>query len=119
MLQGHLNEYQRSAVATATVPKATRLAYCGFKLAGEAGEVSEKLGKGIREGHAGWYGRRGFRVTPTLRDAIKKELGDVLWYVAVMADCLGFTLEEIAAGNLAKLADRKARGVLHGNGDDR
>lgn len=47
------------------------------------------------------------------------EISDVLWYLAAAARELGFTLEEIATYNLAKLADRKARGVLAGSGDNR
>ncbi|MEL7340628.1 MAG: MazG nucleotide pyrophosphohydrolase domain-containing protein [Bacteroidota bacterium] len=50
---------------------------------------------------------------------MKKEMGDVLWYLAVGADEFGLSLSEIAAANIEKLASRKARGVIQGSGDDR
>ena len=53
------------------------------------------------------------------REDIAKELGDVLWYVAVLADYLDLSLDDIATANLAKLASRQERGVLGGNGDNR
>jgi NTP pyrophosphatase (non-canonical NTP hydrolase) len=52
-------------------------------------------------------------------DGLKKELGDVLWYLAALASDLGVTLEEVAAGNVAKLRSRAERGVLGGSGDNR
>ena len=53
------------------------------------------------------------------RQGLNKELGDVLWHVAVIASELGFSLEEIADANLSKLASRMERGVIQGSGDDR
>lgn len=102
-----LNEYQTQAQLTAVFPKSAALTYLPLKLNGEAGEVAEKIGKWIRDG-----GRLD-------KEAVAKELGDVLWYVAVMASTLGYTLDEIATMNLNKLADRQARGKIKGSGDDR
>ena len=81
--------------------------YLTLQLCSEAGEVGAKLAKYYRDGGQ----------LPL--EAMKKELGDVLWYVAVLASWLGVRLSDIANGNLNKLADRKARGVLGGSGDDR
>ena len=52
-------------------------------------------------------------------EGLKKELGDVLWYLAALASDLGVTLEEVAAGNVAKLRSRAERGVIGGSGDNR
>jgi NTP pyrophosphatase (non-canonical NTP hydrolase) len=52
-------------------------------------------------------------------EAIGGELGDVLWYVAVLAADLGMSLEAIAADNLAKLEARMGRGTIGGGGDRR
>ena len=110
-----LDDYQAQARTTALYPQAARVLYPTLKLAGEAGEVAEKLGKLMRdEGYLPGAELSGAQV-----DALAKELGDVLWYVANLAADLDLRLDEVAAKNLAKLASRKARGVLHGSGDDR
>ncbi len=59
------------------------------------------------------------KVTPEFKEAMRKELGDVLWYLAETAGYLGVNLSEVAAGNLLKVLDRKARGTLGGSGDNR
>ena len=104
-----LNDYQEAAYATAVYPDSANIIYPALKLAGEAGEVSEKVGKFLR----GDYGYE------TLKKEVRKELGDVLWYVAALAEDLGISLEIIAQENLEKLHDRKERGVLKGSGDNR
>lgn len=110
-----LDEYQRRARETALYPRHARILYPSLKLAGEAGEVTEKLGKLIRdEGYV-----PGTDLSEAQRDALAKELGDVLWYVANLAADLGMPLDTVAARNLEKLADRKQRGVIGGSGDDR
>lgn len=80
-------------------------------LAGEAGEVLEKLKKVVRNNY-------GILTGPDI-EAIKKELGDVQWYIAVLADELGLTLEEIVQCNIDKLTDRQNRGVIKSEGDNR
>lgn len=89
--------------------------YPSSKLAGESGEIAEKLAKQIRDKGV----LRFADVSPEDREAIKQELGDVLWYVAEIAKQLRFRLSEIADANLAKLSGRVKRGTLLGDGDNR
>ena len=106
------NEYQEKARSTAIYPDiGNNLVYTVLGLAGEAGEVSEKLKKVIRDD--------GGKVSEKKREEFKKEAGDVLWYLANIAAELNTTLEEIAEKNIEKLFSRKARGVLQGSGDNR
>lgn len=108
-----LNGYQEQASATAIYPGrggGIGLAYVGLGL-GEAGEVQGKIKKVLRDD--------GGTLTPEARTAIAKEAGDLLWYLAMLADELDLTLSAIAEANLAKLADRAGRGVLTGSGDER
>ncbi len=81
--------------------------YATTGLAGEAGEVANKITKFIRDG--------GQLDT----DSLKKELGDVLWYIAAMARELEIDLEDIAITNVDKIQSRLARGKIGGSGDDR
>jgi NTP pyrophosphatase (non-canonical NTP hydrolase) len=106
-----LNEYQREAIKTA-VPQAETEAYMVLGLANEAGEVAGKLKKKMRQ-DATTHDPASFR------EAMKGELGDVLWYLAGVATVMGLSLGEIAAFNLAKLKDRQERGVIRGDGDKR
>lgn len=87
------------------------LLYCTLGLAGEAGEVAEKVKKMLRDDMG--------RLTQTRRLAIASEVGDVLWYALMLCDELGVSADDVAAGLLAKLADRKRRGVINGDGDRR
>lgn len=80
-------------------------------LAGESGEVTEKIKKILRD--------KAGVLSDEDKKAIVKELGDVLWYVAAISHLLGSDLETVANENLHKLADRYHRGVIHGSGDDR
>ena len=110
-----LNTYQQEAVKTAIYPGArtgsiTALAYLGLGL-GEAGEVQGKIKKIIRD--------EGGVITDEARVGIMKELGDVLWYVALISEELDINLDDVASANIAKLADRHGRGVLGGSGDER
>lgn len=80
-------------------------------LAGEAGEVVDKLKKIIRD--------KGGEVSDYDRGEVAKELGDTLWYVAMIARYLGLSLSEVAQGNIEKLESRYQRGKLGGSGDNR
>jgi len=94
----------------AEVKELLALAYDGLGL-GEAGEVQGKIKKIIRD-NGGYIGAES-------RIEIKKELGDILWYVASMCDNLGIKMEDVAQGNIEKLQGRRDRGTLHGSGDNR
>ena len=104
-----LDEYQMRAESTAIYPNEYAIVYPALGLTGEAGEVADKVKKIIRDGNSDLF----------YKDNIAKELGDVLWYVAILARDLGYSLEEIAQTNLDKLEDRKNRDMLKGSGDDR
>lgn len=104
------SEYQSSAKTTALYKD--KVTYTAFGLANEVGEVLGKLKKQLRD-KGGDYKEEEFKKN------IEKELGDVLWYVAMLADDLELNLGLIAVHNLEKLADRMNRGVIKGNGDNR
>lgn len=87
------------------------IAYLTLGLNGEAGEVAEKIKKIIRD--------KGGVVTELEKADLISELGDVLWYTTMIAHALGYSLKNVAASNIYKCCDRKSRGVIHGNGDDR
>ncbi|WP_105317858.1 nucleoside triphosphate pyrophosphohydrolase family protein [Thermus tenuipuniceus] len=106
-----LNEYQQEAKKTALYPEAYRLLYPTLGLAGEAGELANKVKKILRD-HGG-------NLSQATREDLVAELGDVLWYVAQLATDLGVSLEEVAQGNLAKLRSRLERGKIGGSGDNR
>jgi NTP pyrophosphatase (non-canonical NTP hydrolase) len=106
-----LNHYQQAARRTAIYAEQHRVIYPALGLASEAGEVAGKIKKVLRD--------QGGDFAQAPREAIMDELGDVLWYVAVLAGDLGLSRDEIAAADLDKLASRKARARLSGGGDRR
>ncbi len=96
------------------------LIYPALGLAGEAGEVVEKVKKLIRDDEMPLDENFNTSdIDPEKRQAIAYELGDVMFYIAMIADDIDYTLGEIAEMNLQKLADRKERGHLRGSGDNR
>ncbi|MGH2873519.1 MAG: nucleoside triphosphate pyrophosphohydrolase family protein [Solirubrobacteraceae bacterium] len=108
----NLSDYQARSRVTAVYPDAgANLLYPTLGLCGEAGEVAEKIKKMVRDD--------GGVLSEERREALSKELGDVLWYAAQLATEAGLDLGEIAERNLAKLLSRRERGALHGSGDDR
>lgn len=116
-----LNQYQDLAYETALYPgqgEFQGLCYCLFKLGGEAGEVLEKMGKLLRDRGIEFGSNPKTWPTDVLEN-FKKELGDILWYIGGVGKELGFTMQEIAECNVAKLQSRQQRGVVHGSGDDR
>lgn len=103
------NEYQKRAATTAVYDRKKAIEYLALGLAEEAGEVAGKFAKVFR----------GDKTLATQSTEIYKELGDVLWFVANLSREMGWDLSNVAAANLSKLADRQARGVLKGSGDNR
>jgi NTP pyrophosphatase (non-canonical NTP hydrolase) len=104
--------YQYQATQTAIFPKEKALEYLALGLTSEAGEVAGKVKKLIRDGED----VEGFELK---KIAIASEVGDVLWYCAMMAKEVGVPLNTIMKENLEKLHSRKERGKLSGSGDDR
>jgi NTP pyrophosphatase (non-canonical NTP hydrolase) len=104
--------YENLAGQTAIFPKDKALEYLALGMTSEAGEVAGKVKKLIRDGED----VEGFELK---KIAIASEIGDVLWYCAMMAKEVGVPLNTIMQENLRKLHDRKERGKLHGSGDDR
>jgi NTP pyrophosphatase (non-canonical NTP hydrolase) len=104
--------YERLAGETAIFPKEKALEYLALGLTSEAGEVAGKVKKLIRDGED----KEGFELK---KIAISHEIGDVLWYCAMMASEVGVPLNTIMKDNLEKLHSRKERGTLQGSGDDR
>ena len=106
-----LSFYQRKALQTAIYPEESRISYPAMGLAGEVGEVMNKIKKVYRD--------KGGVFDTTTKQEIASELGDVLWYLAVLSQDLGQDLDAVAEKNLNKLADRNERGVIAGSGDNR
>lgn len=116
----------------------SNLSYMTLGLVGEVGEFTSKIAKGIRKGEY-YIGKRlegniyfpsdnDLHYTPQLMSAqnqlekekeLMHELGDILWFCSGIAAVMGWTLEEVAQANIDKLASRKSRGVIEGNGDNR
>jgi NTP pyrophosphatase (non-canonical NTP hydrolase) len=102
-----LNHYQEQAATTAIYPQEVELEYLSLGLCSEAGEFAGKIAK--------WYRKD----NDFPRGDVIDELGDVLWFIAQMANHLEVPLSVIATNNLKKLASRQDRGVLQGSGDNR
>ncbi len=104
--------YQEKACETAIFPKKQAMEYLTLGLTGEAGEIANKVKKFIRDGAA----KDEYLAK---RIEIGYEIGDVLWYCAVLAEELEMNLGHIMEKNLEKLADRHKRGKISGSGDHR
>lgn len=109
------DEYQKAAIRSDTF-EPCGVSEVGFVekimgLSGEAGEAVDKFKKILRD-------KNGV-ISDEDKEAIVKELGDVMWYVASIARYLGVPLSEVAEKNIEKLDGRLKRGTLHGSGDNR
>jgi NTP pyrophosphatase (non-canonical NTP hydrolase) len=106
------DDYQRAAMRTARDRDAPdEFMHLVLGLVGEAGEIAEKVKKLVRDKNSD--------LEQLDREDMAVELGDVLWYTAVLADYLGLSLDDVARRNVDKLADRQRRAVLGGSGDNR
>ena len=110
------NEYQQLAAKTAIYRETSqmwlpRVMYCALGLASEAGEVAGQAKRIIRD-DGGELNNARWRM-------IVEEIGDVLWYCAMLAQEIRVDLDTVAKQNLMKLRDRRQRGVIHGEGGGR
>ena len=108
----NFTDYQTKSLVTAKYPAIGHgVIYPTLGLVNEAGEVAGKIKKVFRD--------KDGVISEETREALKAELGDVLWYLAQVSTELNLSLDEIAEYNLAKLLDRQARGKIRGDGDNR
>ncbi|HCX45214.1 TPA: hypothetical protein DGT35_01280 [Patescibacteria group bacterium] len=106
------DEYQEKSRETAVYPDlGSNFVYPTLGLVGEAGEVAEKIKKVMRD--------NGGELDEERKEALAKELGDVLWYLAQLATELKVSLNDVADINIKKLQDRYQRDAIKGSGDDR
>ena len=119
-----LNVYQKKAMETC-MPTCENISYMLLNLVGEVGEFSSKIAKGIRKGE--------FRIKENqlcfdpqnlteesltrVEESLMAECGDICWQLSGLCTIMGWDLEEVAEGNLKKLAERKKNGTIAGNGD--
>ena len=124
-----LNEYQDKAMSTC-LPESDNLFYMLANLIGEVGEFGSKAGKHMRKGklHITTTKRneegkilhtQAWNISREERQLMLSEIGDILWQTAGLAKVMGVTLEEVAEENLVKLASRKQRNIIAGDGDER
>lgn len=109
-----MNAYAEQTRKTALYPgrgETIGLLYTTLGLAGEAGEIANKVKKIIRDDN--------MELTEKKRQELKDELGDLFWYLARTCEEVGLNPSEVMQMNLDKLFDRKERGVIQGSGDDR
>ncbi|XLQ19793.1 MAG: nucleoside triphosphate pyrophosphohydrolase family protein [Candidatus Moraniibacteriota bacterium] len=106
------SEYQKKTRKHAVYPdKDNNFIFPVLGIAGETGEVAEKIKKVIRD--------KGGKINDETRAEIAKELGDVLWYIAQLATELNLNLDDVAEGNIKKTQSRLMRNKIHGDGDNR
>lgn len=106
------------------MPSCNNFTYMMLGLGGEMGELMGKVAKHVRKGEATIDHNQLLPLHPDgmseeAKAALKAELGDLQWFISGFAHVMGWTLEDVCQGNLDKLADRAARGVIDGNGDNR
>ncbi|HBB56690.1 TPA: hypothetical protein DEW47_03535 [Patescibacteria group bacterium] len=108
----NFKEYQEKSRKTALYPdNGSNFIYPTLGLAGEAGEVADKIKKVLRD--------KGGVISEETKKELEKELGDVLWYLSQIASELELSLENVAVKNIEKIYSRLERGKLGGSGDNR
>lgn len=117
-----MNEYQKRAMTTC-MPSCNNWSYMMLNLVGEVGELASKVAKAIRKNEVTIDNEmllpKNFAYPDHFLEDLRAEAGDILWQLSGLCEVLGFPLEEVAQKNLDKLASRKARGVISGDGDNR
>lgn len=123
-----LNEYQKAAMSTC-MPSCENFSYMMLNLVGEVGEFASKVAKMVRKGQveidtvddktSDLFPMMSLPQWVYLQDELKKEAGDILWQLSGLCHVMGWDLEDVARQNLQKLASRKERGVIDGDGDNR
>lgn len=125
-----LNEYQLKAMDTC-MASCNNISYMLLNLVGEVGEFASKVAKSIRKEEITIGGDAAAGVitnSPVVEDdtafyfmcnELQKEAGDILWQLSGLCSVMGWTLNDVAVQNLEKLASRKARNVIDGEGDNR
>lgn len=111
------------------MPSCDNFSYMMLNLVGEVGEFAGKVAKMIRRGEAVIDTMDEHRQSDlyvnnncewdVMKEELKKEAGDILWQLAGLCEVMAWDLEDVAVGNLDKLASRKDRGVICGDGDNR
>lgn len=114
-----LDQYQKYALETRQYPEEYKIIYPALGMNGESGEVADKVKKVLRDTVVIRDSKGSVILPDNVREELAKEVGDVLWYVAIMADDLGYSLDEIASMNYKKLKSRKQRDAISGSGDNR
>lgn len=119
-----LNEYQRRAMETC-LPTANNFSYMMLNLVGEVGEFASKVAKAIRKDQLGIHKEElavkesGKELFQDMDAELMAEAGDILWQLSGLCSVMGWSLDKVAEANLDKLASRKQRGKIDGNGDNR
>lgn len=121
-------EYQERAMSTC-MATSENFSYMMMNLVGEVGEFASKVAKGIRKdfvkvrdnrlSSSHLFEEEDLMKYVEMNDEMMKEAGDILWQLSGLCSVLGWSLEDVAEMNLAKLASRKDRGVIDGDGDNR
>lgn len=108
-----LDEYQKAALVTAlwSGDNLKDLSHWVLGISGESGEIAEKVKKIIRDFDG--------EVSEDTKKELIKEMGDVMWYLAVLSEHLGYKFDEVGKVNIAKLRDRQTRNKIQGSGDNR